>query len=111
MASNFTNFLVTFGEDPQQLEAFKQNPHVVMDAAGLTPAEKTLLMSGNTQLIRQALVSDPGLKEAMGIPPDQSLPAKWPTCIHIILQPGPPTPAPTAGPTEAGGGQGPTKGS
>ena len=83
MASNFTHFLTSFGEDPQQLEAFKQDPHAVMDAAGLTPAEKTLLLSGNTQLIRSALVSDPGLKEALGIPPDQSLPARIPAFISI----------------------------
>jgi hypothetical protein len=76
MASNFTNFLLSIGEDPQQLEAFKQNPDAAMDAAGLTAAEKTLLLSGNTQLIRSAIVSDPGHKEAMGIPADQSLPAR-----------------------------------
>jgi len=83
MASNFTNFLVTLGEYPQQLEAFKQDPHAVMDAAGLTPAEKTLLLSGNAQLIRSALFSDPGLKEAMGIPPDQSLPARMPMLFFV----------------------------
>jgi hypothetical protein len=84
MASNFTNFLISFGEDPQQLEAFKRDPHAVLDAAGLTPAEKTLLLSGNHQMIRSALVADPGLKEAMGISPDQSIPATWPAFIHII---------------------------
>src|SRR5258708_39970322 len=83
MASNFTNFLMSFGEDPQQLEAFKQDPHAVLDAAGLTPAEKTLLLSGNMQLIRSALVADPGLKEAMGIPPDQSPPARLPAFIYF----------------------------
>ncbi|SRR5260370_21219850 len=84
MASNFTNFLMSFGEDPQQLEAFKQDPHAVLDAAGLTPAEKTLLLSGNMQLIREALIADPGLKEAMGIPPDQSPPARLPTFIFYF---------------------------
>lgn len=81
MASNFTNFLLSIGEDPQQLEAFKQDPNAAMDAAGLTPAEKTLLLSGNTQLIRSALVSDPGHKEAMGIPADQSLPPRMPMFV------------------------------
>jgi hypothetical protein len=82
MASKFTNFLLSIGEDPQQLEAFKQDPHAVMDAAGLTPAEKTLLLSGNTQLIRSALVSDSGHREAMGIPADQSLPARLPLIVY-----------------------------
>jgi hypothetical protein len=84
MASNFTNFLVKLSEDPQQLEAFQQNPHAVMDTAGLTPAEKTLLMSGNMTLIRQALVSDPGHKEAMGIPSDQSPPPILVTLVRFV---------------------------
>ena len=74
MASNFTNFLLTLGEDPQMLEAFKQDSDAVMDKAGLTPAEKSLLLSGNIPLIRSALLTDPGLKEAMGIPADHSPP-------------------------------------
>lgn len=84
MASPFTHFLISFGEDPQQLEAFKQDPHAVLDKAGLTPAEKTLLLSGNMQLIREALIADPGHKEAMGIAPDQSVPARLPMCIYIV---------------------------
>ncbi len=82
MASNFTNFLLTLGEDPQKLEAFKQNPDAVMDAAGLTPAEKALILSGNMPLIRAALVADPDHKEAMGIPSEQSLPARIPMIVH-----------------------------
>ena len=82
MASNFTNFLLTLGEDPQMLEAFKQDPDAVMDKAGLTPAEKTLLLSGNMQLIRSALVNDPGHKEAMGIPSEQNLPTRMPMIVH-----------------------------
>ncbi len=83
MASNFTHFLISFGENPQQLVAFKQDPHAVLDKAGLTPAEKTLLLSGNMQLIRSALMADPGLKEAMGIPPDQSSPTTLPGFIFF----------------------------
>ncbi len=83
MASNFTHFLISFGEDPQQLEDFKQNPHAVLDTAGLTPAEKSLLLSGNIPLIRSALLTDPGLKEAMGIPADHSPPTKLPGFIYI----------------------------
>jgi hypothetical protein len=92
MASNFTHFLISFGEDPQQLEAFKQDPHAVLDAAGLTPAEKTLLLSGNKQLIRSALIADPGLKAALGIHPDQNLPSNLPSFIYFIYSPVTPPP-------------------
>jgi hypothetical protein len=82
MASRFTHFLLKLGEDPQLLEKFKQNPDSVMDEAGLTPAEKTLLLSGDVQLIRSAIVNDPGHKEAMGIPPEQNLLLRIPLIVH-----------------------------
>jgi hypothetical protein len=82
MASKFTNLLLSLGEDPQLLEAFKQNPDTVMDAAGLTPAEKALLWSGNAQLIRSAIVADPEHKEAFGISREQSLPARIPMIVY-----------------------------
>jgi hypothetical protein len=110
MASNFTRFLVTLSEDPQQLEAYQQNPHAVMNEAGLTPAEKTLLMSGDMQLIRQALVSDPGHKEAMGISSDQSPPPILVMLVRFVSNPAP-SPLPKAGPIETGGSQGSSSGS
>ena len=82
MASNFTNFLVSLVDDPQKLDTLKQGPDAVMDKAGLTLDEKTLLLSGNMQLIRLAIVNDPGHKEAMGIPPEQNLPARMPMIVH-----------------------------
>ena len=82
MASKFTNLLLTLGEDPQLLYAFRRNPDAVMDAAGLTPAEKALLFSGDAQLIRSAIVADPAHKEAMGISPEQSLPARLPMIFY-----------------------------
>ena len=82
MASKFTDLLLTLGEDPQLLDAFRRNPDAVMDAAGLTPAEQTLLSSGNAQLIRSAIVADPAHKEAMGISPEQSLPARLPMIFY-----------------------------
>jgi hypothetical protein len=109
MASNFTKFLLTLGEDPKQLEAFKHDPHPVLDAAGLTPAEKALLLSENIQLIRSALLSDPGLKEAMGIPPEQKI-LRLPTCIWRVPQPVPPAPLKAVS-TGDSGGQGGNSGS
>lgn len=105
MASNFTYLLVRLSEDPQQLEAYQQNPYAVMDEAGLTPAEKTLLMSGNMQLIRQALVSDPGHKEAMGISPDESSPGILVTLVRFVTSPTSPPPS-TGGPMGTGDSQG-----
>ena len=82
MASNFTNFLLKLGEDPQLLERFKKNPDRAMEEEGLTPAERTLLLSGDAKLIRSAIVNDPGHKEAMGIPAEQTLPARIPMIVH-----------------------------
>ena len=82
MASNFTNFLLKLGEDPKLLEKYKENPDQAMEEEGLTPAERALLLSGDAKLIRSAIVNDPGHKEAMGIPPEQHLPAKLPTIVH-----------------------------
>ena len=82
MASNFTNFLVSLVDDPQKLDTLKQDPDAVMDKAGLTLDEKTLLLSGNMQLIRLAIVNDPGHKEALGIPPEQTFPARIPMIVH-----------------------------
>ncbi len=82
MASNFTNFLVSLVDDPQKLDTLKQDPAAVLDATGLTPTEKTLLLSGNMQLIRLAIVNDPGHKKALGIPSEQNLPARMPMIVH-----------------------------
>ena len=82
MASKFTDLLLTLGEDPQLLEKFKKNPDLAMEEEGLTPAERTLLLSGDAKLIRSAIVNDPGHKEAMGIPAEQTLPARIPMIVH-----------------------------
>jgi hypothetical protein len=82
MASNFTNFLVSLVEDPQKLDTLKQDPGSVLDVAHLTAAEKTLLLSGNIQLIRLAFINDPAHKDALGIPPEQNLPARMPMIVH-----------------------------
>jgi hypothetical protein len=87
MASNFTNFMISLSNNPQQLADFNQNPQAVVNAAaGLTAAEKALLLnvSGNIDAIRSALVADPGLKAALGIPANQNLPPILPTFIRIV---------------------------
>jgi hypothetical protein len=39
-------------------------------------------LSGDAKLIRSAIVNDPGHKEAMGIPAEQTLPARIPMIVH-----------------------------
>jgi hypothetical protein len=53
-----------------------------MEKNGLTPAERTLLSSGDAKLIRLAIVNDPGHKEALGFSSEQALPAKLITIFH-----------------------------
>jgi hypothetical protein len=82
MASNFTNFLVSLVDDPQKLDTLKRNPDVVLDATGLTPAEKSLFKSGDVQMFRSAIVSAPDLKVTFGADPDLSLPARIPMIFY-----------------------------
>jgi hypothetical protein len=71
MTSKFTDFLVELGKNPKLLANYKNDPNSVMDAAGLTPAEKTLLLSGDAKLILAAFYNDPANKNAMAAPHDQ----------------------------------------
>jgi hypothetical protein len=55
MADNFTDFVIALSGDAQKLEAFKNDPEAVMDAAGLSNAEKTILRTNDPALIRSAM--------------------------------------------------------
>jgi hypothetical protein len=57
MADNFTDFVIALSSDAQKLEAFKNDPEAVMDAAGLSNAEKTILRTSDPALIRSAMSS------------------------------------------------------
>jgi cytochrome P450 len=81
MATNLTNFLLSLGENPQQVQAFKQNPQAVMAAAGLTQAEQNLILSGDVHTVHQHLLVDPDLKNAMGITTSQPHPTRIPMFI------------------------------
>ena len=83
MASNFTNFLIKLGADPQLRENYKLNPDDVMIAEGLTPAERALLLSEDAELIRKAFVNDPDHKTAIGIPLEQDIQVQ----IFFIVHP------------------------
>ena len=87
MATNLTNFLLSLSDNPQHLQAFKQNPQAVMAAAGLTQAEQNLILNGDVHKVHQHLLADPDLKNAMGIPPSSPVPKKLPTCVFMVPKP------------------------
>lgn len=86
MATQLTHFLVSFGDDPQQLLDFEQDPQASMTKAGLTTDEQKMILNRDVQGIRKHLHADPGIKQALGIPANQSLPAIIPIFVF------PPTP-------------------
>ncbi len=86
MASNFTNFLVSLVDDPQKLDTLKQDPDSVLNLASLTSAEKSLIKSGDVQMIRSAIVSDPNLKVTFGADTNRSLPTKSSAFIFPTLK-------------------------
>jgi hypothetical protein len=86
MASNFTNFFVSLVDDPQKLDTLKRDPGAVLGAAELTPTEKSLIMSGDSEMIRSAIVSAPDLKVSFGADTNRSLPTKSSVCIFPTLK-------------------------
>ncbi len=84
MASKFTEFLVSFGDDPNLAQAFEQDPQAVMTNAGLTQAEQNMILNRDIQGIRNHLHADPGLRQALGIPSGVPLPSKLPMCIFMV---------------------------
>jgi hypothetical protein len=87
MATKLTDFLVSFGDDPQQVLDFEADPKAVMTKAGLTTAEQDMILNRDMQAIRSHLNADPGLKQAMGIPAAQPVPHKLPMCIFMVPKP------------------------
>jgi len=81
MATNLTNFLFSLSDNPQHLQAFKQNPQAAMAAAGLTQTEQNLILNGDVHTVHQHLLADPDLKNVMGIPASHALPARIPMFI------------------------------
>jgi hypothetical protein len=89
MATKLTDFLISFGDDPQQLLDFEQNPQAVMAKAGLTSPEQNMILNKDMKAIRAHLHSDPGLKQALGLPATQPLPTKLPMLVYIVNKPKP----------------------
>ncbi|MFK0120390.1 hypothetical protein [Streptomyces sp. NPDC090994] len=65
MTERATQFLIRLGTDPRALAAFKSNPEKTLEESDLSPAEKTLILSGDPLLIQKSLVSDPALEAAV----------------------------------------------
>ena len=89
MATKFTDFLVSFGDNPQQILDFEKNPQAVMANAGLTQAEQNMILNRDVQGIHNHILADPGLRQAMGIPPGSPLPKKLPRCVFMVPKPKP----------------------
>lgn len=87
MASNFTNLLNKLSTEPATAERYKANPEEVMIEAKLTPAERTLLLSGDARLILAAFYNDPANKKAMGAAPAQPYQAAAFITIVTIVHP------------------------
>jgi hypothetical protein len=52
---NFGKLVRELSENPDRAAEFERDPDGVIEAAGLTQAERTLLLSGNEELILKAL--------------------------------------------------------
>lgn len=56
MADNkLSTFLLKLGEDPETAREFRANPMEAMTAAGLSEAEKKIVLGGNAHEIAQVL--------------------------------------------------------
>lgn len=49
-----SQYLIELGKNPKTLKAFKANPERAMTTAGLSPAEKDAVLSGDPARIRRA---------------------------------------------------------
>src|SRR3974377_217812 len=81
MASKLTEFLFAFGDDSQQLLDFEKDPKRAMNKAGLSPDQQDLILKRNIKGIRAHLQADPDLRQALGVPADQPLPARLPIFV------------------------------
>ncbi len=87
MATNLTHFLISFGDDPSLVQAFEQDPKAVMTAAGLTQTEQNMILTRDMKGIRHHLLTDPGLRHAMGLPLGSPSPTALITCIFMSPKP------------------------
>jgi hypothetical protein len=58
MSNNLTDLLIQLGEDPAKLQEFQKNPDFVMEAAGLSEAQRTAVISRDGQAIVQSLIAE-----------------------------------------------------
>lgn len=56
--SNLFRMMADLAEDPAKLEAFRENPNVVMDEYQLTREQKQLLTSGNQLDLIRAIMDE-----------------------------------------------------
>ena len=81
MAEHFTNLVLKLAQDPETLSQFREQPTAVMEAANLSPAEQSILLSGNASLIRTALTADTSAEMAK----DELSDGLWPVTVVVAI--------------------------
>lgn len=52
---NLTDFLIDLASNPKLAKKFKKDPNKVMKKAGLSKADRKLMLSGDPQAVREAI--------------------------------------------------------
>lgn len=52
---NLTDFLIDLASNPKLAKKFKKDPKKVMKKAGLSKADRKLMLSGDPQAVREAI--------------------------------------------------------
>lgn len=56
--AQLTQFLMSLSGDSSKLNKFKKNPNAIMDEAGLSDKQKSIILSKDSQKISSALASE-----------------------------------------------------
>lgn len=60
MSTRFTDFVLKLAEDTSLLNAYKEDPLAAAKAAGLSPAEQSILVNPTPKIVRDAIVQEIG---------------------------------------------------
>jgi hypothetical protein len=69
MSNNLTDLLIQLGEDPAMLQEFQENPGKILDAAGLSEAQRTAVLSRDGQAIVKSLMDEGLLLKPVWVQP------------------------------------------
>ena len=77
--AKFTDFVLKLGSDPSVLQKMKTDPDATLNEAGLTTAEKDLLLKGDPDAIRLTIAEELGVDSSI-IKPFFTITA---TLVHV----------------------------